>query len=209
MRKQLLILFALLLGLVTPMAAQKNFKVDPRVKLAKQKYTERASYVLTMKEYEKDGIPSLNYTTVVRKQNWSGSGQMIDSMTFYYQEEYVDDTEPYPSGYTLTIMCRAYNIGSGEYFEQYIYDDEGNPLLWYSHYGYFDGKGYINQFELQGCYAANGDLLEATCKKAEKGGELKDCELEETFEMAFDSAKKNFTLFKKVFNELYGVEYSY
>lgn len=210
MKKHLLIAFVLLLGSITPMAAQtKTVNVSPRVQLAREKYTERLELIKSVNEYIEDGIPNVNYTTMVRKQNWAGTGQRIDSMMFYYHENYAEEWDPYPSSYTLVIMRRIYNIGDTHYFEEYVYDDDGNPLFWFSRYGYYDVKTYDDLCELRGYFAANGDLTQTICKKVGKNGELETCALTEKFESAFESAQTNFTLFKKMFDNMYSLEYSY
>ena len=143
-------LFALLLlGLVLPVTAQKNEKVEARVQLARDRYAEGLNAIAEQKAYEKDGIPDINYTTVVRKQNWPGSGMSTDKMEFYYQEVY-DDEGIEMLGYAPLIIRRTYNMGSIEAFEEYVYDEGGNPLFWFTRYGYYEGKSYDFKVELRG-----------------------------------------------------------
>ena len=200
MKKQMIFVLALLLGFVMPALAQ-NKKVEDRIQLAREKYAERLEHIAVVKEYEEDEIPAVNYTTIVRKQNWAGSGQMVDKMEFYYFE-IEEDAEPYPVGYTLVMMRRTYNIGSTDYFEEYVYDDEGNPLFWFTRYGYAKD----DMVELRGYFAADGTLVQTICKKADENGDMKTCGLEEDFNEAFADAQKHFGQFKKVFHDLYDIE---
>lgn len=201
MRKRTNLLFVLLLGFVLPMMAQ-NKKADDRIQLAREKYTERLAHIASVKQYEEEEIPAVNYTSIVRKQNWAGGGQMVDKMEFYYHE-IEEDFEPYPVGYTLVMLRRSYNIGSTDYFEEYVYDDEGEPLFWYTRYGYAKD----DMVELRGYYASDGTLVKTICKKADNTGDMKTCELEEEYDEAFANAQKRFGEFKKVFQDLYGIEY--
>lgn len=70
MRK--LVAVALLLCFALPMMAQ-NKKEEARVQLAREKYAEGLANIAAVKQYEADDIPAVNYTTVVRKQNWAGA----------------------------------------------------------------------------------------------------------------------------------------
>jgi hypothetical protein len=76
---------ALLLCFALPMMAQ-NKKEEDRIQLARDKYAEGLGLVSSNKQYEADEIPAVNYTSVVRKQNWAGGGQSVDKMDFYYNE---------------------------------------------------------------------------------------------------------------------------
>lgn len=209
------LLFALLLlGLVLPVTAQKNDQVEARVQLARDRYAEGLNAIAEQKAYEKDGIPDINYTTVVRKQNWPGSGMSTDKMEFYYQEVY-DDEGIEMLGYAPLIIRRTYNMGSIEVFEEYVYDEGGNPLFWFTRYGYYEGKSYDFKVELRGYYAADGTVVRTICKKAGENEELKTCSVndrvneydESTLEAQFDRALNNFGKLKTTFFSLYDTEY--
>ena len=68
----------------SPAAPNKN--ADKRVKLAREKYPQRLEAISSVKQYEKDEIPNVNYLTAVRQQNWAGSGQSKDKTEYYYTE---------------------------------------------------------------------------------------------------------------------------
>ena len=93
MKKQAL-LMVLLMCLSLPILAQNNKKVDDRIQLAREKYTEGLALIA---ENSADQYP-LNYTIVVRKQNWAAVGMRSDSIWFYYNELRDDEEEPYPNG---------------------------------------------------------------------------------------------------------------
>lgn len=215
MKKQTIVIL-LLFGLIMPVVAQKKDKVEARVQLARDRYAEGLEYIAGVKQYEKDDIPDINYTTVVRKQNWSGSGMSVDKMEFYYNTIW-DEDEIYPQAYLPLMVRRTYNMGSLDFFEEYVYDRDGNPLFWFTRYGYYAGKSYNFKVELRGYFDADGTLIRTICKKAGKDEELKNCTIndrvneydEETLEASFTRALKNFEHLKATFLSLYDVEYSY
>lgn len=49
------------------------------------------------------------------------------------------------------------------------------PLFWFTRYGYAKDE----MVELRGYYDANGKLFRTICKRADKNGEMKICELDE------------------------------
>ncbi len=197
MRK--LVAMALLLCFALPMMAQ-NKKEEARVQLAREKYAEGLANIAAVKQYEADEIPAVNYTTVVRKQNWAGAGQMVDKMEFYYSE-IEDDMEPYPIGYTLVMVRRTYNVGSTDHFEEFVYDNDGKPLFWFTRYGYAKDE----MVELRGYYDANGKLIRTICKKSDPSGEMKTCELDEEMEDAFSMVFDHFIALNAAFQAIYSV----
>lgn len=197
MRK--LVAVALLLCFALSMMAQ-NKKEEARVQLAREKYAEGLANIASVKQYEADDIPAVNYTTVVRKQNWAGAGQMVDKMEFYYSE-IEDDMEPYPIGYTLVMVRRTYNVGATDRIEEYVYDNEGKPLFWFTRYGYAKDE----MVELRGYYDANGQLFRTICKRADKNGEMKTCDLDEELESAYSMVFDHFIALNAAFQAIYSI----
>ena len=204
MKKQVVIVFLLLVNMAMPVAAQKNDKkVEERVQLARDRYAAGLEKIAINKQYERDKIPAVNYTTVTRQQNWAGSGMATDKMEFYYNE-IVDDMEPFPLGYKLLIIRRNYNMGSFEALEEYVYDDKSLPLFWFTRY---DNYGQI--VELRVYFDADGTIIRTICKTKDDNGKMTTCDINEEYEARLNHAKGNFKHFKKVFQSLYDMEYSY
>lgn len=174
-----------------PATPDKN--ADKRVQLAREKYPLRLQTISSVKQYEKDEIPNVNYMTAVRQQNWAGSGQSKDKTEYYYTAIEKEE-EPHPVGYTLLIVRRTYNVGSQEFFEEFVYDDDGNPLFWFSKYGFPEDP----KIELRGYFEADGTLVRTLTKGIDDKEEIK---------LAFAAAKKNIIRFKIAFQALYGVTY--
>lgn len=190
---------ALLLCFALPVMAQ-NKKEEERVQLARDRYAAGLENIAINKQYEQDEIPAVNYTSVVRKQNWAGGGQSVDKMEFYYNE-IEDDMEPYPVGYSLVLVRRTYNVGSIDHFEEFVYDNEGRPLFWFSRYG----SAKDNMTELRGYYDSNGKLIRSICKKSDSSGEMKTCELDEDMEYAFSTVFDHFIALNAAFQAIYSV----
>lgn len=190
---------ALLLCFALPMMAQ-NKKEEERIQLARDRYAAGLENIAINKQYEQDEIPAVNYTSVVRKQNWAGGGQSVDKMDFYYSE-IEDDMEPYPVGYSLILVRRTYNVGSTDHFEEFVYDNEGRPLFWFSRYG----SAKDNMTELRGYYDSNGKLIRSICKKSDPNGEMKTCELDEEMEDAFSPVFDHFIALYAAFQAIYSV----
>ena len=119
----------LLLCFALPMMAQ-NKKEEERIQLAREKYAEGLALIA---ENSADQYP-LNYTIVVRQQNWAAVGMKTDSIWFYYNELREDEEEPYPDGYALRMVRRTYNVAGRDYLEEYIYDDNEKPLFFFTHF---------------------------------------------------------------------------
>lgn len=71
------VIMVLLLCFALPMMAQ-NKKKEERIQLARDRYAAGLENISINKQYEQDEIPAVNYTSVVRKQNWAGGGQSVD-----------------------------------------------------------------------------------------------------------------------------------
>lgn len=172
MKKQSILLLVLLVGLAMPTLAQnKNKKVEDRIQLAREKYSEGLALIA---ENSADQYP-LNYTIVVRKQNWAAVGMRSDSIWFYYNELRDDEEEPYPDGYALRMVHRTYNVAARDYLEEYLFDDNGKPLFFFTHF-----EEMLNsvedsfEFEVRYYYDENGNIIRSIFKMMDKNGKMKE-----------------------------------
>ena len=161
----------LLMCLSLPILAQNNKKVDDRIKLAREKYSEGLALIA---ENSADQYP-LNYTIVVRKQNWAAVGMRSDSIWFYYNELRDDEEEPYPNDYALRMVHRTYNVAARDYLEEYLFDDNGKPLFFFTHF-----EEMLNsvedsfEFEVRYYYDENGNIIRSIFKMMDKNGKMKE-----------------------------------
>ena len=208
MRRNLICIAVLLLGFVLPAAAQ-NKNDEKRIQLARVKYAAALANIAAVRQYIEDDIPNVNYTTVVRQQNWSGSGQRADKMEFYYDEVYDSEEEydPYPTSYRLVIVRRTNELSMGEppAVEEYVYDDEGRPLFWFTKYDqWFEGRGMV-KVELRQYYDEEGEAIRVICKAADENGQMKECAVDD-FVFTLAHAVEDFARFKTIFDAIYNMD---
>ena len=170
MKKQAL-LMVLLMCLSLPILAQNNKKVDDRIKLAREKYSEGLALIA---ENSADQYP-LNYTIVVRNQNWAAVGMRSDSIWFYYNELRDDEEEPYPNDYALRMVHRTYNVAARDYLEEYLFDDNGKPLFFFTHFTeMLNSIDDTFEFEVRYYYDENGKNIRSIFKMMDKNGKMKE-----------------------------------
>ena len=205
MKRQIPIVLALLLGFALPMMAQNN-KVEARIQLARDQYAKGLANIASVKPYMEEGVPNVNYLSVVRHQNWAGSGQCADKMDFYYEEVYEPDDEyqETPIAYRPVMIRRNKEMyeGGPALLEEYVFDDEGRPLFWFT--SYFDwsiGHGG-SRVELRQYYDEKGEVIRTICKTTDESGETKVCG-KENFEDNLNRAIDDFNRFKSVFDAIY------
>ena len=199
--KQAIIILALLMGLAVPtMAQSKNKKVEDRIQLAREKYAEALENIA----YQMDEGTPANYTTVVRKQNWAAVGERTDKMEFYYNE-IEEEGEPYPVGYALLMARRTYNIAVRDHLEEYLYDDNGKPLFFFTRFQEFiSGVDYFPTFEIRLYFDENGEMIRSIYKMSDENGKMKEFtekthpELLNELYLDFD-----FSYIKNVFDAIY------
>ena len=170
MKKQAL-LMVVLMCLSLPILAQNNKKVDDRIQLAREKYAEG----LTLIAENAEGEYPLNYAIVVRKQNWAAVGPRCDSIWFYYNELRDDEEEPYPDGYALRMARRTYNVAARNYLEEYLFDDNGKPLFFFTHFAeMLNSIDDTFEFEVRYYYDENGNTIRSIFKLMDENGKMKE-----------------------------------
>ena len=199
----------LLLGFAMPVMAQ-NKKVEDRILLAREKYAEGLELIAS----DEDGLGGS--TTIVRRQMWAAIGPRIDTMQFYYIELREDEEEPYPDGYALRMARRSYNITVRNHLEEYLFDDKGKPLFYFTRFTeliddeecgfhlYVNAEDGLPQFEIRLYFDENGKVIRSIYKMLDENGNMK--------EMTESQAKvikshiyydTDFTYIKKVFDTIY------
>ena len=171
MKRLTFIILALLLGFAMPVLAQsKTKKVDDRIQLAREKYAEGLSLIQANagEEYP------LNFTTVVREQNWAAIGPKTEKMQFYYNE-IEDEEDPYPVGYALRMVRYTYNIAARNFLEEYLFDDNGKPLFFFTHFEeMLNSVDDSFEFEVRYYYDENGNVIRSIFKMMDKNGKMKE-----------------------------------
>lgn len=203
MKRKLLFALMLLLGFsLSALAQNKDPKVEERIQLARTKYTEGKDLIANNAEKDK---PS-NYTTVVRKQNWPTTGQRVEKTEFYYKE-IVNEEDLYATGYALCMVCNTYNVAAREYYEEYVYDNNGQPLFFYARYDEANA-GYAAKTELRQYYDAEGNAIRTIYMTSDKNGKMKeikdsDSEIVQSGKFMLRFVGDNFAHLKAMFDTIY------
>ena len=202
-----------LLGVTFPLAAQNLDKQGDRIQLARDRYAEGLAKIAEMKSYQEDGIPNENFLSVVRKQNWAGTGMQVDRMDFYY-DEVVEEYKPYPIGYSLVMVRRSYNVAAREFLEEYVYDEAGKPLFYFTRFEEFiEGLDDASKIELRRYYDENGNIIRLITKMSDESGRMKEINendnpevMEQLSYVLEDDGLASFTRMKAVFDAVYNQE---
>lgn len=209
MKKQTILLLVMLLGLAMPILAQ-NKKVEDRIQLAREKYTEGLALVT---ENEEKGVPG--YTKIVREQMWAAIGPRVDTMRFYYYELRKDEREPYPDGYALRFARRQYNVSVCRHLEEYLYDDKGKPLFYFSRFEEFlneedcgfhlygNPESGLPEFEVRLYYDEKGKVIRSIYKMLDENGKMKEMTASQAEILKKCSYETAFTYMKNVFDAIY------
>lgn len=204
MKKQAL-LMVLLMCLSLPILAQNNKKVDDRIKLAREKYAEGLALIA---ENSADQYP-LNYTIVVRNQNWAAVGMRSDSIWFYYNELRDDEEEPYPDGYALRMVRYTYNQAARQHLEEYLFDDNGKPLFYFTRFEEVllnTDVDYGPVFEVRLYYDEGGKEIRSIYKMSDENGKMMEITRKshpEVMEEIESSYYTDFNYMKTIFDAIY------
>lgn len=119
-------------------------------------YQEQKENIARMSDnFPSEGIPPEYYHLRV-SQNLPGTGGHFENVRFYYGEERQEEKDgeeynPYPPHY-LTFVSSKYNFAAREFYEEYLYDENGQVMFIYARTPdldfpkmhelrlYFDGK---------------------------------------------------------------------
>ena len=204
MKKQVLFVFMLFLAFSLPaMAQNKDPKMEARIQLARDKYAEGKDLVAQNEDKE----TPFNYATVVRKQNWPATGQRTEETKFYYNE-IGNEEEPDLKGYALRMVCNTYNVAARNYYEEYLYDNNGRPLFYYAQYDEIN-QNYSGKTELRQYYDEAGEVIHTIYKTSDKDGKMQkisansNSEVVESGKFMLRFVSDNFAHLKAVFDAIY------
>ena len=205
MKRQTILLLMLLVGLAMPaMAQNKNKKVEDRILLAREKYADGLALIAANTI---DDWSSLNYTSVVRHQNWAAVGPRADSLQFYYHELRDDEDEPYPDGYALRMVRYTYNVAARQYLEEYLFDDNEKPLFFFTHFTeMLNSVEDSFEFEVRYYYDENGNVIRSIFKMMDKNGKMKEITEKSHPEVVKELdgiTSPQFNYVKKIFDAIY------
>lgn len=129
-------------------------------------YAEAKAYVDQVKKMEAEGFsyPVPQYFSAHVKQNLPATGFHQEEVLMYYQERRDSDSQIYPSLY-LDFAVKKYNFAAREYYEEYLYDEQGSIQFIYATAPILD---YENDYEFR-LYFSDGQLVELLVKRRPQG----------------------------------------
>ena len=129
-------------------------------------YAEAKAYVDQVKKMEAEGFsyPVPQYFSAHVKQNLPATGFHQEEVLMYYQERRDSDEQIYPSLY-LDFAVKKYNFAAREYYEEYLYDEQGRIQFIYATSPILD---FENDYEFR-LYFSGGQLAELLVKRRPQG----------------------------------------
>lgn len=155
------ILFICLLIMGTLAAQAQDAK-----KAIRQHYADVKAQVSQIQELEKTGdtYPVPQTYTVIIKQNLPATGYHEETLQMFYREELKNDEQIYADLY-LDFATQKYNFAAREYYQEYLYDKQGNIEFIYSiEPDVINGIDYEYRF-----YFSKGRLIDVLVKSRKTG----------------------------------------
>ena len=135
-------------------------------KAIRDHYAEAKAYVdqVAKGEAEDYTYPVPRYFSAHVKQNLPATGLHQEEMLMYYQERRDSIEQIYPSLY-LDFAIKKYNFAARQYYEEYLYDEQGHIQFIYATSPDMDLE---NDYEFR-FYFSNGQLVEVLVKRRPQG----------------------------------------
>lgn len=135
-------------------------------KAIREHYAEAKAYVdqVAKGEAEDYTYPVPRYFSAHVKQNLPATGLHQEEMLMYYQERRDSIEQIYPSLY-LDFAIKKYNFAAREYYEEYLYDEQGHIQFIYATSPDLD---FENDYEFR-FYFSKGMLKEILVKRRPVG----------------------------------------
>ena len=161
--KQILQTILLLLALCALTQTAQAQDVKKAIRLH---YAEAKAYVDQVKKMEAEGFsyPVPQYFSAHVKQNLPATGFHQEEVLMYYKERRDSDSQIYPSLY-LDFAVKKYNFAAREYYEEYLYDEQGRVQFIYATAPVLD---YENDYEFR-LYFSDDQLVELLVKRRPQG----------------------------------------
>lgn len=135
------------------------------VESIRERYQAMKEYVATHQGVDKwDGADFGLFYHLEGRQWLPGTGGHIEDTFLYYGEEEKDDEVIYAPHY-VKFVTKKYNYAAREYYEEYLYDADGNVAFIYAYdpMTQFEGDQDDLQYEFR-FYLNKGKLLKAIVK---------------------------------------------
>ena len=147
-----------ILLLVAICALTQTVQAQDIKKAIREHYAEAKAYVDQVKKMEAEGF---SYPV---PQYFSATGFHQEELLMYYQERRDSVEQIYPSLF-LDFAIKKYNFAAREYYEEYLYDEQGRIQFIYATAPILD---YENDYEFR-LYFSDGQLVELLVKRRPQG----------------------------------------
>ena len=160
MKKMFVVVMCLVFAL--GMLAQTDPKAKARVAEIRKLYKEAHDAMAYHDSLAMDGLP---HDKIVVDGNYmvSGAGPRHEVITFHLSGDF--DEERGSDWYDVYFVTRTYNVGAHQFYEEYLYDNNGAPCFCYLHGTddadarfYWDGDRLIHQ-DVKGEYVPHIDSI--------------------------------------------------
>ena len=198
--KKIIVFVGLFIFAIAPMMAQNKTARNDSEQM--QYIRERYAAEQILAEQSKDPDVPNNYTMITRMENKAAVGQCKEQIEMYYDEIFENEEEPYPSEYMLTFVRRSYNIAARQFYEEFLYDTDGQPLFWFVRYDGFFSDDTSGKVEIR-CYFREGKQFKTICKIADESGKMKETSYRSDFDEVCSSTLEHFQEFKALFDVYY------
>ena len=133
-------------------------------------YQEQKQIIAQMNDdFPSEGYPPVFYHLHV-SQNLPGTGMHHENVYMYYGElPSEDEFDPYPPHY-LSFATTKYNFAAREFYEEYLFDKQGNVIFVYARTPDFEFPK-MHEFRL---YFDGQRLLRLNVKESERQDSFKD-----------------------------------
>ncbi len=195
--KKIFILIGFVLFALMPMMAQYGNDKE-RMEYVRERYATAQASAAQSKDPE---VPN-NYTTITRMENKAAVGQCKEVVELFYDEVHENEWEPYPSSYKLTLVRRSYNVAARQFYEEFLYDVDGEPLFWFARYDGFFSDGTSGKVELR-YYYRQGKQSFSIYKIADEEGNMNLTPYRDEFDEVCSGVEERFEEFHELFDVYY------
>ena len=205
-------LLPLLLALCLQTATAQN-----TLKSIRERYAAQKEYIATHTgDNQYDGAEWGNYYSLKVRQWLPATGGHIEDIRMYYDEEEPDEDSDvvYPPHY-LTFLTTRYNFAAREFYEEYLYDPDGEPAFIFNYdpmTTFVDGEP-DREYEVR-IYLNKGKLLNAIIKHKGEGDadfvvEFQGSTLPVRYSMMLPSVLQRAASLRELFVDIDRVTYPY
>ena len=195
------------------LASMQLVRAQDALESIRQRYASIKKYIETHQGNNPyDGAEWAEFYHLQGQQMLPGTGGHKDDIYMYWDER--EEEKIYPSHY-LIFATRKYNYSAISYYEEYLYDENGELAFAYIHNPSWssDGEGEQKEYEFR-FYLRKGRLIEAIIKSRDNEQQAykelyKGPKLPTSYVNVFEEYIHQAEKLKRMFTEIEEVTYDY